>query len=412
MIDGNVRRVARPVVISGVGVVSPLGVTPAGYRDALLAGSSGVAPITAFDASACRSRRAALVSGFDPTASIPPMKLRRMDDTSRYAMVITRQALEDAAYPLIADGDERVGVVLGTFTAGGQPTTEYLTALHAGGAAGAPALLFNSTVGNAPASLAGLEYKLRGPNITVGLKEASSLSAIVTAVDMLRMGRASALVSGGVDAIFEIFYRVHDRFNVFTQGNAPTPFGAAHDGFLLGEGGYALLLEDAESLAQRDGRRHAELLGVGATSAAVPINRWPDQPASLVRAMQAALADADVATGDIGVIYASANGAPVLDDLEARAIEEIFGSHRPVVTSIKGAIGESGASGAGACVAAVLCGALWEAPPIHGIDQIAPRAAGLNIAVTRPRLATPYALINSVSSGGSVFSIVMRVGDA
>ena len=114
------------------------------------------------------------------------MKLRRMDDTSRYAVVIARQALDDAAFPLVTEGDDRVGVILGTFTAGGQPTTEYLTALHAGGPAGAPALLFNSTVGNAPASLAGLEYKLRGPNITVSLKEASSLSAIVTATDMLR----------------------------------------------------------------------------------------------------------------------------------------------------------------------------------------------------------------------------------
>ena len=114
------------------------------------------------------------------------MKLRRMDDTSRYAVVIARQALDDAAYPLDPDGDDRVGVVLGTFTAGGAPTSEYLPALHHGGAAGAPALLFNSTVGNAPASLAGIEYKLRGPNITVSVKEASSLAAMVTATDMLR----------------------------------------------------------------------------------------------------------------------------------------------------------------------------------------------------------------------------------
>ncbi len=178
----------RRVVISGLGLVSPLGTTPTAFRDALLGGTSGVTVITSFDVSTCASRRAACVTGFDATAWIPPMKLRRMDDTSRYAVVIARQALDDAAYPLVTDGDDRVGVILGTFTAGGQPTTEYLTALHAGGAAGAPALLFNSTVGNAPASLAGLEYKLRGPNLTISLKEASSLSAIVTATDMLRAG--------------------------------------------------------------------------------------------------------------------------------------------------------------------------------------------------------------------------------
>jgi 3-oxoacyl-[acyl-carrier-protein] synthase II len=401
----------RKVVISGLGLVSPLGTTPTAFRDALLSGRSGVTAITSFDTSTCASRRAACVMGFDATAWIPPMKLRRMDDTSRYAVVIARQALNDAAYPLVANGDERVGVILGTFTAGGQPTTEYLTALHAGGPAGAPALLFNSTVGNAPASLAGLEYKLRGPNITIGLKEASSLSAIVTATDMLRLGRTSVLVSGGVDAIFEIFFRVHDRFNVLASDDRPcAPFDARRSGFVLGEGGYALLLEDESSCAQRGAHRYGYILGVGAASAAVSINRWPDKPAPLVRAMRAALDDAQVAAENIGVVYASANGAAQLDDLEAHALGELFGRSRPVVTSLKGAVGESGASGAASCIAAVVCGA--EAPPIHAIDRIAPSAADLNIAVTRQRVASPYALVNSVASGGSLFSVVVHIDEA
>ena len=400
----------RRVVITGLGLVSPLGTTPAAFREDLLNGRSGVTAITSFDTSTCASRRAACVTGFDATAWIPPMKLRRMDDTSRYAVVIARQALDDAAYPLVADGDERVGVILGTFTAGGQPTAEYLTALHAGGAGGAPALLFNSTVGNAPASLAGLEYKLRGPNITIGLKEASSLSAIVTATDTLRLGRASAVVSGGVDAIFEIFFRVHDRFKVLASDDRPcAPFDAGSSGFVLGEGGYALLLEDESSCERRGAHRYADLLGVGAASAAVSINQWPDKPAPLVRAMRAALDDAHLAADSIGVVYASANGATQLDDLEARALGEIFGRRRPVVTSLKGAIGESGASGAASCIAAVVCGA--EAPPIHAIDRIAPSAADLNIAVTRQPVASPYALVNSVASGGAVFSVVLRIAE-
>ena len=171
------------VVVSGIGVVSTLGASRESFRDGLLAGRSGIAPVTAFDVSDCRTRVAASVTGFEPTAWIPPMKLRRMDDTARYAVVVTRQAFDDAAYPLGADGDDRVGVILGTFTAGGQPTSEYLRALHAGGPAGAPAILFNSTVANAPASLAGLEFKLRGPNVTVSQKESFGLAAIVTATD-------------------------------------------------------------------------------------------------------------------------------------------------------------------------------------------------------------------------------------
>ena len=400
----------RPVVISGLGIVSPLGTTAAAFRDGLLAGTSAIAPIDGFDVSTCRTQCAAQVRGFEATRWIPPMKLRRMDDTARYAVVIARQALDDAAYPLGPDGDDRVGVVLGTFTAGGQPTSEYLAALHAGGAAGAPALLFNSTVGNAPASLAGLEYKLRGPNITVSVKEASSLAAVVTATDLLRQGRAAALVSGGVDALFDIFFRVHDRFDVMApMPSAATPFSAQHNGFLFGEGGYALLLEDDAGVAERSGRRHGEILGVGAASAAVGINRWPDRAEPLVRSMHAALTDAGLSPRDIGVVYAAANGAVALDDVEARALREVFPDNDPVVTSIKGTIGESGATGAAACIAAVLCGAVQEVPPISGIDNVAPGAAELNIAKTRCRLHSPFALINSVSSGGALFSVVLRV---
>ena len=112
------------------------------------------------------------------------------------------------------------------------------------------------------------------------------------------------------------------------------------------------------------------------------------------------LADARLSPSDIGVVYAGANGAVALDDLEARALREVFPDNDPVVTSIKGTIGESGATGAAACIAAVVCGAVQEVPPISGIDIVAPGAAELNIAKTRCRLPSPFALINSVSSGG------------
>jgi 3-oxoacyl-[acyl-carrier-protein] synthase II len=400
----------RRIVVSGLGVVSPLGSNVTSFRDALMAGRSGVGPVTTFDASTCRTRRAATVTGFDAAAWIPPMKLRRMDDTSRYAVVITRQALDDGAYAFTPDGHDSVGVILGTCTAGGQPTTEYLAALHAGGATGAPAIIFNSTVANAPASLAGLEYRLRGPNITVGLKEASSLSAIATAIDMLRLGRATAIVTGGVDAIFEIYYRVHDRFAVMApDGRTAAPFDAARSGFLLGEGGYALLLEDASVCDARGARSYGEVLGMGAGSAAVAINQWPDDPEPLARTMRAALDDAHVAPEDVGVIYASANGAPILDAVEAAALRQVFGSARPVVTSLKGSLGECGAGGAAACIAALSCGRDGSVPPTVGLEQLDAAAADLNVARTATRVANPIVLVNSVGSGGSIASVVLRV---
>ena len=117
------------------------------------------------------------------------MKLRRMDETGPFALAAVQQAMTEAGYTPAPDGDDRAGVVLGTYSAGGQATDDYLAALFKGGPTGAPALLFNSTVGNAAAGLAGLEFKLRGPNATISQKEASGLAAIATAVDLLRAGR-------------------------------------------------------------------------------------------------------------------------------------------------------------------------------------------------------------------------------
>jgi 3-oxoacyl-[acyl-carrier-protein] synthase II len=398
------------VVVTGIGVVSPFGATREQFRDALLSGRSGIAPITAFDVSGCRARTGASVTGFDATAWIPPMKLRRMDDTARYAVVATRQALEDAGYPFPTEGDDDAGIVLGTFTAGGQATSEYLTALHKGGPTGAPALLFNSTVANAPASLAGLEFKLRGPNVTVSQKEASGLAAVVTATDALRLGRSRAIATGGVDAIFDIFFRVHDRFRVMSPALPSAfrgPFDRGRDGFVLGEGGYALVLEQGGSSSAHR-RLYGEILGVSAQSAAVPINAWPTTTDSLVRTMRDALDDAGLTPQTVDVIYASAN-ATALDAIEAAAIRELFAPHRPLVTSIKGAVGEFGASGAASLAAALLCGCIGEIPPIAGLQDIDAAAEGLRLVRARTTLPGNIALINSFASGGSLFSVVLRI---
>lgn len=395
--------------MTGIGVVSPLGTSRDQFRDALLAGDSGIAPITAFDVSACRTQIGATVRGFDATTWIPPMKLRRMDDTARYAVVVARQAFADAGYAIADDGDDQAGIILGTFTAGGQATSEYLTALHRGGPAGAPALLFNSTVANAPASLAGLEFKLRGPNVTVSQKEASGLAAIVMAVDAIRLGRSRAIAAGGVDAIFDIFFRVHDRFGVMAAAGCDTvrgPFDRERAGFVLGEGGYAVLLASDDD--RRDaGRAYAEILGVSAHSAAVAINAWPSDTEPLVRTMRGALEDARMAPEMVDVVYASANGT-ALDGVEAAAIHQTLGDGA-VVTSIKGALGECGASGAASVVAALACGAVGAVPPIAHLGVADASACRLNLARTRLPLPGPVALINSFGSGGSLFSVVLRV---
>jgi 3-oxoacyl-(acyl-carrier-protein) synthase len=405
--------VGAPVFITGLGAVSAFGDSPGAFRDALLEGRTGIAPDPAFAARACRSTLSARIAGFDAAKWIPPMKLRRMDDTGPLALVIARQAVSQANYPLSAAGDDDAGVVLGTCSAGGQATTEYLTALFDGGPSGAPALLFNSTVGNAATGLTGLELRLRGPNATISHKEASGLAAVVTAVDLLRQDRAQCILAGGIESIYDLFYRVHDRFGVMSDAReadeSVAPFSANRRGFVMGEGGFGLWLERGDGWRGRGVTPLAEIAGVGAASAAVPLNAWPDRPEPLVRAMRMALEDAGMIPGEVEVVYASANATKVLDAVEGRALAELFGRSATIVTSVKGALGESGATGTAACLAAVLCGGERCVPPIAGL--VTPDAAFSALTLATARIAAPaqVALVNSFASGGALFSVVLRV---
>jgi 3-oxoacyl-[acyl-carrier-protein] synthase II len=407
--------VSDSVAITGVGVVSPFGDSPERFRDALLAGETGIVSVPQFKAFDCRSTLAARVASFDPAAWIPPMKLRRMDTTGPFALVAIQQAMTAAGYAVCPDGDARTGVVLGTYSAGGPATFEYLDALFKGGPSGAPALLFNSTVGNAAAGLAGLEYKLRGPNATIGQKESSGLAAIAAAADLIRLDRADRVATGGIDAIWDLFYRVHDRFHVMSEaveaGEATAPFSRARQGFVMGEGGYVVWLEKGArgpGVERCQGVR-AEILGTGAGGADAGINAWPRDPQSIARVMTLAIEDAGLSPSDINVVYASANATVALDDVEGRALTMVFGPSRPVVTSIKGAIGESGAASAAACVAAVLCGAVGKVPPIAGLTEPDHTAGALNLAGATTDAPGDVVLLNSIASGGALAAVVVRV---
>jgi 3-oxoacyl-[acyl-carrier-protein] synthase II len=406
--------VREPVRVTGLGVVSVFGTTLDGFRDALLDGRSGIVALKGFDTAGCRSTIAAEIAGFDPVPFVPPMKMRRMDRTAVYTVAVTKLALEDAGVAIPAAGDDRKGVMLGTWTAGGGSTQQFLDALFRHGPTGAPALLFDSTVANSAASIAGLEHRLRGPNMTVSHKEASGLAAIVTAVDLVREGRATALVTGGADAIFEPFYKAHDRFAVMspqTGASARTaPFDACRDGFVLGEGAVGLWVERVDTAEGR--ATHGEILGVASSSANVPLNAWPDRPEPLVRTMRLALDDAGLAPDAVDVVYASANATRQLDAVEAEALTALFGGTRTVITSLKGAIGESGIAGSAACAAALLCGRAGRVPPIAGLSEPDPATAALRLAKTSLDAPGPIALVNGFSSGGALFSVVMRVAES
>ncbi len=401
------------VFITGIGCISSFGIGHQAFSEALLAGASGVGPITAFDTSSCRSHQAATIQGFDPTAFIAPLKLRRVDEVGRLALVCARLAFDDAGWATSPEGSDDIGVALGTYTAGLHSTVAYLRGLVREGAGGVPALLFSNTVSNAPASLCAIEFGLRGPNVTFSQREASSLAALTFATGAIRDGRVSGMLTGGVDRFEETFFKAHDRFRALSPkraggDEAARPFDRRRNGLVLGEGGFTLLLESSASAARRRARVYGEILGVGASASKAAINAWPSDPSGPAKAIQIALADAALGPEGIDAFFASANGSVDLDAVEASAIAATFGDRRVAVTSLKGAIGESGAGGAAGLISALLSLSSGFVPPTAGWSEPDP-ACDVNVSRSLRPFSGDVCLINSIASGGTSYAMVARV---
>ena len=396
------------VVVTGVGCLSSLGIGADIFVDRLLAGHSGIAPVTRFSTAGCRSHTAALIPGFEPARYIEPLKLRRIDEVGRLALVACRFAAEDARLP---SQTGEVGVVLGSATAGLQSTVTHLQSLVTTGPAGVTALGFSNMIGSAATGLCALEFGWHGPNLTFAQKQASALAASAFAVGGLEQGRVSAFICGGVDDIEEKFYRVHDRFRVLSptdgEPEASRPFHAGRNGFVLGTGGHVVVLETPSSAARRGVVPYGEILGIGAAASDCRLNAWPTERTGQVRAMQRALAEAGVAPAEVAAVFATANSTRVRDRVEALAIEEVFGPYGVPVVSIKGALGEFGAVGAASLTAALLCLRRGVLPPTLGCE---PRDPSCRVDVTtsaRPSSGR-IALINATADGGAHYCVVVR----
>jgi 3-oxoacyl-[acyl-carrier-protein] synthase II len=403
------------VVITGIGCVSPFGMGYRPFLDGIVSGRSGIGPITRFDTTQCRSHCAATIRGFDPALFIPPLKLRRVDAVGRVALACTRLLFDDAGGPPGAGGRDDMGIALGTFTAGLDSLAEYLVGLSERGPIGVPAILFSNTVSNAPASLCAIEFGLRGPNVTFNQREASSLSALLFSVGAIREGRTTAMVTGGVDCIEETFFRVHDRFRALSPmrgrgggAEAARPFDRDRNSFILGEGGFLLLIESASAADARGARVYGEIVGVGASASKTGQNRWPADSAGLVKAMRLALSDANLRADQVAAVIGTSNGSPVLDRREADAIVEVFGSRSIPVASVKGAIGESGAAGAAGLIAGLLSMAGGTLVPTTGFLRPDPALAVCVSGRAQPIRGETY-LVNSVATGGTNCSVVVRL---
>jgi 3-oxoacyl-(acyl-carrier-protein) synthase len=330
-------------VITGTGAVCPLGRTAPEFARRLFAGETAIRPMTPEERDGLQATHVARCDGFAPQPEISAMKARRFDRGSQFAIIACAQAIAEAGYDVAKD-PERIGIALGTGSAGAGALTEFLRVLLAESPEAAPPFHFPNTVANAPASQVSIELKLLGPNVTITQKDPSALNALLFSSLALQSGRARAMLAGGVDEWNAVYAMGFDRVGALKGEKRSS-------GIVQGEGGFAVLLETEENARQRGGRPLACLTGLSMAGVPSEPYRFNPDRGAIERCVRAALDDAGVSPDAIDLVFPSRNGVTEMDRVEAETLRAVFGS-LPRTISVKDAIGEMAAAGGGQIVAA------------------------------------------------------------
>jgi len=407
----------RHVVVTGLGVVTPLGNDVATLWEGLLAGRSGVGPITLFDPSALEVRIAAEVKAFDPLALFGLRVARRNDRFTLFALEAARQALADAGLQVEGEDRREVGVLIGTAIGGINTLLENYDVLHTSGPHRVSPFMAPMMMPNAASAAVAITYGLRGLNLCVASACATGSHAIGEAAEVIQRGRAEVMVCGGSDAVIHplsLAGFVNMRA-VSTRNDEPErasrPFDAERDGFVMGEGAGVLVLESLEHARQRGARIYCEVVGYGATADAFHITAPEETGQGAAEAMEQALHDAGLAPQDVDYINAHGTGTPLNDRIETQAIRTVFGLHadRLVVSATKSMLGHlMGAAGA---VEAIACAKSLETGWVHptlNYEHPDPQCDLDYVPNQARRLEPRVALSNSFGFGGHNGCLIFR----
>ncbi len=353
----------RRVVVTGLGTVNPLAVSVPDYWRGLLAGKSGIGPITLFDTTDFKVKFAGEPKGFDPTGIVEPRELRRLDRFTQYAMVAAREALGDSGLELGTLDPYRAGVILGTGIGGIDEFQDGVGVLNARGPNRVSAFVIPKMIGNAAAGNISIKWNLRGPNTTVTTACSSAAHALGDAMRQIAYGLADVMVSGGTEAgVARIAMAGFTNMKALSENNAdPTgasrPFDKGRDGFVLAEGAGILVLEEYEHAKRRGANIYCEILGCGNTADAYHITAPHADGVGAAAAMTAALREAGWNSTDVQYLNAHGTSTPLGDLAETKATKQAFGDHakKLMISSTKSMIGHLlGASGGVEAIACAL----------------------------------------------------------
>jgi 3-oxoacyl-[acyl-carrier-protein] synthase II len=429
MSTANTRR----VVVTGIGLVTPLGSGVDVAWKAILAGKSGAGNITTFDASqyacnvACEVPRvdgrggggADVAGAFDPDAVLPPKDQRRIDDFILYAIAAADEAVKDSGWtPEDDEGRERTGVIIGSGIGGLATIEKTSVELHEKGPRRISPFFIPSALINLASGQVSIRYGFKGPNHSVVTACATGAHAVGDAARLIKYGDADVMIAGGAEAAicpvgiagFIACRAMSTGFND-DPTKASRPYDKDRDGFVMGEGAGVLVLEEYEHAKARGAKIYAEVAGYGLAGDAYHITAPAEDGDGGFRAMKAAIKDAGIAPSDIDYINAHGTSTPLGDEIELGAVERLLGNAASKVTmsSTKSATGHL-LGAAGAIEAAFTCLAIRDqvAPPTINLENPSIDTA-LDLAANeaRPR-EIKVALSNSFGFGGTNASVVFK----
>jgi 3-oxoacyl-[acyl-carrier-protein] synthase II len=410
------------VVVTGLGAVTALGNDVPTYWAGLVAGRSGVAAISSYDAAGQAVRVAAEIKDLDVIGLLGSKRAKRTDPFTQVALIAADQAVADAGLDFGTNANRHdTAVVLGTSIGGITTLLHGADVLRERGSRRVSSLMIPMMMYNAAAGEIAIRYGLHGPAMSVTAACASSTYAIGEAVRLIRTGAAGVVVCGGSDAgMHPLALAAFGNMRAVSRRNdeperASRPFDADRDGFVLGEGAGVLILEDLARAQERGARIYAEVVGYGASTDAFHITSPDEKAAGAVLSMRRALCDAGLDPADIDYINAHGTSTPLNDAIETLAIREVFGKHayRIPVSSTKSMVGHllgaAGAVEAIACIKSLESGMIhptinYETPdPDCDLDYVPNRARE-----THPRTA----LSNSFGFGGHNGTIVFAAWES
>jgi len=397
----------RRIVVTGLGAVTPLGLTAKETWRNLVEGRSGVSHITLFDASGLPVRIAAEVKGFDPEEHLPPKEAKRMSRNAQFAVAAAKEALEDAGVPLPYGEPERVGIAIGTGVGGMREAEYWHASYREKGLRGLKPYTILTMLPNLASFYVAHLFGFQGPSAVVSTACAAGTQAIGEAVRFIRDGLADIVVAGGTEAaIFEMsICGFHMMRALSTRNDEPErasrPFDASRDGFVMGEGCAILVLEEMEHALARGAHIYAEVLGFGASIDAYHIAA--PQPEGEMAAMKLALEDAGLSPEAVDYINAHGTATIIGDPIETQAIKLLFGerAYQIPVSSTKSMTGHLlGAAGALEALITVLTVHHGIIPPTINYENPDPQCDLDYVPNEARRADVKVALSNSFGLGG------------